>query len=55
MRAYDILVFLGYLYCGHVVHVAPRVTLIRFCFWSETISFIPVSVPFILNGKSLNI
>ena len=39
----------------HVTHVAPRVTFHSVLFRPEIISFILVSVSFILNVNSLNI
>ena len=38
-----------------MAHVVPRVTLLRFRSCPKTIYFVPVSVPSILNGHSLNI
>ena len=39
----------------HVAHVAPRVTFPSVFFLPEIIYFVLVSIPFILNGNSLNI
>ena len=38
-----------------MAHVAPSVTLLRFCSRPETIYFVLVLVPSILNGNYLNI